>query len=370
MLDIKLKLRVGHARERSWMEPSPLKTFFWNVTYKCNYNCGICFTDSGAGRSDELNTEQAFEVIDKIHASGVNDVIISGGEPFIRADMVDILARMADKGITARIASNGSLLTDELLGRLEKETLTKSFQISIDTVDPALYGKIHGVDASMFEKVLEGITQVKEHGFHTTASVRLTPLTLPAIPDLIDFAHNQGWATLTIHLPLHTRRVSDAFDQNTDLLALVKPAFDHFCQYSDKWLIETYIPWAQYHPTMREIEKKATVMHRGCRAGRDRLTINPNGMLSACVCMDIPELYVGDIKTDDLVECFEQSELCNLMRNPQEHGLCMECPHVATCGAGCRASAYATEGRIDGQDKACPVWQRRTAREATRHAES
>ena len=61
---------------------------------------------------------------------GVEDIIISGGEPFMRQDMTEILSSMGDLGISARIASNGSLLTDEILTELRDHSLTQSFQIS------------------------------------------------------------------------------------------------------------------------------------------------------------------------------------------------------------------------------------------------
>ena len=138
MLDVKLKLKPGHAAERSWMAPSTLRQLFWNVTYACNYRCAICFTDAGRAHPDELTTQEALALVDAAHEAGVEDIIMSGGEPFMRKDLADILARMAEVGITARIASNGSLLSDAVLDRLRGETLTKSFQVSLDTLDPAL----------------------------------------------------------------------------------------------------------------------------------------------------------------------------------------------------------------------------------------
>ena len=100
MLDIKLKLTPGHTTERSWMEPSPLKTLFWNVTCACNYRCPICFTDSAERRANELTTDEADAMLRQAHAAGVHDFIISGGEPFVRPDMLELLRRMAELGIT------------------------------------------------------------------------------------------------------------------------------------------------------------------------------------------------------------------------------------------------------------------------------
>jgi len=364
MLDIKLKLKPGHSSERVWMAPSPLRVLFWNLTYACDFNCGICFTDAGKAREDELTTAEALDLVSQAAQAGVRDMLISGGEPFMRQDILLILSRMADLGVSARIASNGSLLTAGLLARLKQETMTKSFQVSLDTIDPSLYPRLHGTSTATLCRVLDHLRLIQDHGFHTTVSVRLTPETLPGIPDLLDFASQEGWATVTIHCPVHTRRIRDAFSQDEDFLILLQPVFDHFCRLPQHWLIETYIPWSEYHPVIRKLGRKVRIVHRGCAAGRDRLTVSPAGWLSPCVCLDVPSAYVGNIRRDDLQKVFAESSLCRMLRRPEEHGVCRDCAHVKRCGGGCRAAAYALTGRLDGQDRSCPVWKRKAQKGA------
>jgi len=357
MLDIKLKLKPGHSSERDWMESSPLKTLFWNVTYACNFRCGICFTDAGFPLPGELTPREALEAVDRIQAAGVRDLLISGGEPFARPDLMKILERMAGYGIAARIASNGSLLDEATLRRLREKTLVKSFQISLDTVEPELYGRIHGTNPGVFDAVLSNMELIQKHGFHATISVRLTPQTLPGIPDLLDLALKKDWATVTIHLPLHTRRVVEAFPQDADMFSILEPVFEHYCGLPRKWLVETYVPWAEYHPVVRRLEKQVKVIHRGCRAGRDRLTIHPTGALSPCVCMDLPEAYYGNIRDTGLVDAFQNSPACAILRRPLEYGICRDCGNAKKCGGGCRAAAFALGGRLDALDRSCPVRQ-------------
>jgi radical SAM protein with 4Fe4S-binding SPASM domain len=362
MLDIKLKLRPGHTSFREWMAPSSLKTLFWNVTYACNFRCPICFTDSGAARDDELTTAEALELARKAHQAGAKDILISGGEPFLRKDLLLVLSRLAEYGITARIASNGSLLGDKILSRLRSETLAKSFQVSLDSTNPDVYARIHGTEPSMLETVLDNLKRIRDSGFHTTVSARLTPLTLPGIPGLLDLAVREEWATVTIHYPLHTGRIGDAFPHDKDILVLLEPVFDYFCLLPQHWLVETYIPWAEYHPVIRRLEKRVTVVHRGCRAGRDRLTVSPAGHLSPCVCLDIPPAYIGNVKNGDLADVFLSSPLARLFRQPEGHGICTDCTHLSHCGGGCRAAALALTGRIDAHDESCPVRRRRMAK--------
>jgi radical SAM protein with 4Fe4S-binding SPASM domain len=355
MLDIKLKLKPGHTSERAWMEPSALKKLFWNVTYACNYHCPICFTDAGDPLATELSELEALQTVQKIHEAGVQDVIISGGEPFMRSDMVQILEKMAQFGISARIASNGSLLTDEILHQLRDKTLTQSFQISLDTANPDFYEQFHGSSVGSFDQVLSALRRIQAYDFHTTISVRLTPKTISGIPRLLDLAYSEGWATVTVHIPLHTRRITDAYPQDADFFTLLAPVFDSFLALPEHWLVEIYIPWAEYHPEVKALSKRVRVVNRGCRAGRDRLTINPTGMLSPCVCLDVPEAWVGNIREDNLVDVFMHSEICRIMKNPLGSGLCEDCANVEKCGAGCRAAAFSLSGRLDALDYACPV---------------
>jgi radical SAM protein with 4Fe4S-binding SPASM domain len=359
MLDVKLKLRQGHASERVWMTPSALRQLFWNVTYACNHRCAICFTDAGTAHPDELTTQEALALVEAAQDAAVGDIIISGGEPFMRPDMADILTRMAEVGITARIASNGILLSDKLLDRLRDRTLTRSFQVSLDTLEPALYAELHGTRPEALAEAQAGLKRVQEHGFHTTVSVRLGPRTLPGIPQLLDRALEEGWATVTVHCPLHTGRAGGAWPQDADVLTILEPVLDHFAALPERWLVETYIPWAPYHPVMKRLEERVKVVHRGCTAGRDRLTVQPNGAISPCVCLDAPEACLGDARRDALPDIFRDSPICAMLRRPQEHGVCSECPNVEVCGGGCRAAAFVLSGRMDGQDTACPVWRAR-----------
>ena len=359
MLDVKFKISPGHTSERAWMDPSPLKTLFWNITYACNYRCSICFTDSGPFGSNELTTSEALAVADKIGAAGVGDVLISGGEPFMRKDLLEVLARLARFGVTARIASNGSLLDRGIIARLRDETMAKSFQVSLDTLDPDLYAQLHACPPDRLTDVVANARLIQEFGFHTTVSVRLTPQTLDGIPALLDLAVREGWPTVTVHLPIHTRRVQGAYPQDADLIALLDPAFRHFAGLQRRWLVETYIPWVEYHPVIRRWSKSLKIINRGCRAGRDRLTINPEGHLSPCVCMDRPEAYCGHALKDDLVAVFRDSPVCRLLRSPREHGLCPDCANIDSCGGGCRAAALALSGRLDADDLSCPVRARR-----------
>ena len=364
MNDVKLKLRPGQAGGGDWMAPSPLRQLFWNVTYTCNFRCAVCFSSSGCKTPDELTTDEAKDLVRNAHAAGVEDVVISGGEPLCREDLIEILALMGQLGITARIASNGSLLTEAVIRRLRRETLTKSFQVSLDTLDPDIYERVHKAPAAMLETALRALRCIKAEGFHTTISVRLVPETLEGIPALLDLASREGWGTVTIHCPVHSGRMEGAWPLETDLVALLEPVFDYFMRLPEHWIVETNIPWARYHKTIRALSKRIRVVHAGCRAARTRLAIDASGWITPCICVRQPEFRMGNVREDNLETVFRTSPIAEMLRHPESHGICADCEYVKTCGGGCRVNAFGYGHRIDAVDESCPI--RRSRRQEKR----
>ena len=89
----------------------------WNLTYRCNLACEHCYLDAGgtplvdtanfADRS-ELGTEECFNVIDEIAGFAPECVtILTGGEPLLRRDILEIVRRAAERGLWVVVGTNG-----------------------------------------------------------------------------------------------------------------------------------------------------------------------------------------------------------------------------------------------------------------------
>lgn len=355
MLDVKLKLRPGHVNDNEWMKALEIRRMGWNVTRACNFRCQLCYSDSGRRAPDELTTAEAKDMILQARDMGVTRFIISGGEPFSRPDMIELLAYMANHGIDALVATNGTLLTRDMVAQLRDETLARSYQVSLDTLDRERYARFHRAPAEMLDRALRSLDYIQEAGFHTTVSARPTPMILPGIPDLLDLAHEKDWPTVTIHCALPIGRSDDAWPEDTDMISLLEPVFEHFLGMPQQWLVQMSIPWAGYHPATQALSKRIRVVLKGCNAGRESLCIDANGDVMPFSCINDAEHRVGNVRHKSIGELWERSAFGDLMRRPWDFGICKDCGYVRECGGGCRARAIAQAGRDDALDMSCPV---------------
>lgn len=103
----------------------------WEITHQCNYGCSYCMFSCNYLKVDgELTTEECFHVIDELVKNNFKHLKITGGEPFIRKDIIKIL-EYASKRLITDISTNASLITPEIVEDLNKLDL-KMIYVSLD----------------------------------------------------------------------------------------------------------------------------------------------------------------------------------------------------------------------------------------------
>ena len=143
----------------------PLEITLW-LTYRCNAHCSFCiFTSSEESRREalsagELSTEQIYRLLDDLAALGTRRTMITGGEPTLREDLVDIVAYATRHKIRTGIFTNGSLL-DRLLAEELVAAGIDTICISLDAVDTALHDSLRNMPG-LGEKVLAALGHVDE----------------------------------------------------------------------------------------------------------------------------------------------------------------------------------------------------------------
>ena len=140
--------------------------------WHCNQKCLHCYA-AGQPLSDtpELTTAQWKEILAKLRAANIPQVTFTGGEPTLRADLVDLVD--AAQWFVTRLNTNGRLLTPELCRRLYDASLD-SVQVTLYSHDPAIHNALVGAEG--FDDTVAGIRNAVAAGLSVSVNTPLCSL--------------------------------------------------------------------------------------------------------------------------------------------------------------------------------------------------
>jgi cyclic pyranopterin phosphate synthase len=134
-----------------------------SITNRCNVRCFYCHHDGILPQSYEMTPDEIYRVSKIAADTGVRKIRLSGGEPLIRNDIVEIVEKIATVGFKdIAITTNGTLLGKYAKG-LKAAGLNR-VNVSFDTLNPETYKFITKRD--YIEKAKDGIKKASEAGLY------------------------------------------------------------------------------------------------------------------------------------------------------------------------------------------------------------
>lgn len=180
----------------------------WEITSNCNSKCIFCCNDSGK-RYDELPFDKIKKIAQLLKEWKCMRIIIGGGEPLTRIDIISILKLFENSSLKPAIATNGILLDNEkLLYQISKSCIT--LQISLDTLEKEKYYKFRGVDA--LEKVMKNIILAKRYVENVRVVTVLNKENECELEAIAEFLNNVGIRQWFIFRLLPAGRGKDVFE--------------------------------------------------------------------------------------------------------------------------------------------------------------
>jgi radical SAM protein with 4Fe4S-binding SPASM domain len=125
------------------------------LTRRCSLNCVHCYCDVRESRGKELTTEEWKRIIDALQAEGCFRLTITGGDPVVRKDFLELYAYAKSKGFVIILLTNGYSLTKEIVTFLKK-TPPLSIEITLNGITPKTYESVTRVKGS-FRRVIANI---------------------------------------------------------------------------------------------------------------------------------------------------------------------------------------------------------------------
>jgi heme b synthase len=334
----------------------------WEVTRSCMLNCMHCRAAANLGPYEgELSTDEIKKTLDDIASFCKPIIILTGGEPMMRDDILEITRYGDSLGLRMVMAPCGMLLTEDKAVEL-KEAGIQRISISIDGPDAKSHDAFRGVDGA-FAGVMSAAKNAKAAGLDFQVNTTVSKLNLDALPEILQLSIDLGAVSFHPFLLVPTGRAKDMVDLEISPEEYEK-TLNWVYEQRDKVPLQfkpTCAP--HYYRIFRQREKEAgrkvtfethglDAMSKGCMGGLSFAFISHVGKVQMC---GFAEEKAGALREADysFKSIWEKSEFFNKLRDFKNYeGRCGYCEYRQNCG-GCRARAYGTSGDYLAEEPYC-----------------
>ena len=290
------------------------RTVHFDITGKCNSKCIYCYVTDRLDTSEELSTQQILRVLDELAELDTWTIMVSGGEPFLKKDLLKILKRLEEIGISTSILTNGMFITDNIAKNLASLKNIGMIQISLDSSDPKHHNLHRGIEDA-YEKTLKGIKNLKKYGVTPKIEMVVTPYNVNDIENTIEFLYKLGVKSITIgpammHAGRGSKNKQKLFFDKELLKSTGKKIMELNKKYKGSMCISPIREFLAYSTDNRVSKEEIK-----CGVGTSILYISPKGLVYPCLFSIYPKTLLGDIKRESLSEIWKKSKILKKFRD-------------------------------------------------------
>lgn len=351
-----------------------IRTAHWSVTGRCNYRCRHCYMSAPDAKLGELGHESVMEIVRQLGECGVRSVTLTGGEPLVRRDFMEIVDALLERGIVIpTIYSNGRLVTDALLDALEARGIRPEFNMSYD--GPGYHDWLRGVPGA--EGYAEAaFLRCRDRGFPTGAELCIFGANKGSLRESVRRLAGWGCRSLKVNPVGNVGAWKEGgYGQAIDMRELFGLYLDYIPQYYEDGLPLTIQLGGFFSASPRRPEQYEIPLMRpcgepesSCICGHARVVmyISAEGRALPCMALSGMELQKEFplITEQGLAKCLSDSRYMRFIDTRVSEYLernteCADCEYAHTCAGGCRASALESEpGALFGPDPyACELFR-------------
>ena len=330
----------------------------WEMTTACNLRCIHCHASGGKRAPDELTTAEGKRLLDQLaEVRAFRMMAFTGGEPLVRPDLYELLAYAQALGFTNTIATNATLIDDEVARRLRRCGVVIA-AVSVDGFDAETHDYVRGQPGA-FDAALEGMRALRRAGILLHVNITAMEYNLDQMVPLMQLVDSLGAGILLMYQLVPVGRGREVGSAALDLGANERLIRFMARAQRDVRAIMEPVAGPQYWPYLLQrngIERgpllrlAETVFH-GCSAGRGFVYVKPNGEVWPCPFI---EVSCGNVRETPFPRIWASSPVLEDLRAREERleGRCGECAYRRLCG-GCRGRAWATSGDYMAEDPSC-----------------
>jgi MoaA/NifB/PqqE/SkfB family radical SAM enzyme len=305
---------VAAAYDRDFLPSKPLDVIC-EISYICNLACPTCFRWTSKPDEHELDLEQWKGVITKLKEwLGTFNLTFTGGEPFLRKDLLDIFKFANENGIVTGVVSNGSLI-DKTLAKEIVDSGLDGLCLSLNSLKRHIHNETRGTNGS-YDEVMTAIENTKavKEGMRLSLSTTVVRENIGELVEMVEFVKSTG--LYGIHFqPIMPATLLPTYDQDGNFKKLpvgtpyknllkkeevvddeeIDEVFNRLISMAENG--DPIISSVGHLKEMAKYLKNPTdpeLLEKVCQVGVKNLNIDPFGNVRLCSIMEI----VGNITQD------------------------------------------------------------------------
>jgi len=292
------------------------------VTARCNLHCAHCYINLPAGDRDALEREfsrqELCDLLDQIVDEGCLWVLLTGGEPFIRPDFLDIYTYAKKKGLLITLFTNGTTITPRIADHLA-EWHPFAVEITLSGRTQETYERVTGVPGS-YERCMKGIELLLQRDLPLKLKSMIMTLNRQEVWDMKAYAEGLG-VDFRFDPVLNVRSDGDQKPAKFRLSPEEVVQFD----LADEKRIKG---WREFCDRFWGPPAQPEYLYQ-CGAGVGTFHVDPYGQLSACMMSRVPSY--------DLRQGMFHEGWCGFMPRVRaqtwsQETPCKSCELIALCG--------------------------------------
>lgn len=338
-------------------------------TERCNLACKYCFATSAPWRQERMDDAIAERTVDLIvdYIPECGTIEFAGGEAFLEPDFIERTvkyarrsAEKAGKRLNFIAQSNGTLLTHNLLQRIQDLQITISLSLDGDRVSNDVTRVFPG-NKGTHAAITRTLALMREHFCEPGAICVVSKANVGRLSEVLAEYMKLGLERIKLNPVSKHGRATE--DWNT---LAVKP--EEFLEFHKKYLdmvLDEDCPVLDEN-TSTMLQTLGSRMHlyrcmrSQCGAGRDFLTFAPDGSIYPCPTIRVkPSFRMANVaQIDKLNDIWKHHPIISTLAERQVGTIsrCKECMYKRFCEAGCPIESYEHFGSIDAPHPWCDYY--------------
>ncbi len=306
-----------------------------DLTYRCNERCEHCYLEHDD--KGEMSYNELSRLFAQLADAGVFFLTLSGGEPMIRRDFFDVVARARSLQFNVKVKTNAVLIREAEARRL-RALGVEQMQVSVYSHRPEVHDAVTKLPGSL-HRTVEGIRALRAAGLKVAVANVMMRSNLDDHKGVASLARSLG-ATYSAD-PTVTPMMSG----DRSVLGLRIPGAELPTLFHDKELVGDPDSFCAPPPPVGADERNALP----CSAGNSSCYVSPYGDVYPCVQFPLPS---GNVRSQNFLDIWRHSPQLLEVRSIRTRDLpvCSSCAHLGTC-TRCPGLAW-TEGNMRGPSSA------------------